>query len=281
MKKTTNPVVAASSMFLEVLCLVGLALSSVLWCAEPVGLPQEIITYGFLSWNYGDVNKLLGSSASPGLAREMKALQGAFSSLNCDIPTRLSFPHKAFIVPSFPVGQWIGFVRTAETPPEEGTLFVTEPRRTKMPRVLVVLSSVAPERTTVFSIEERDGGYVSSLVYDSFKKGKIRNANHTVIGAVTAVSVGNGDEILLREWAEPGSRPGIMGSMGRVFQIDPNRDEILLKKSGALPRSGLAQTPDLWGLRFRGRKSHGWEQVARSCYIRLRLLPGHFVPVEY
>ena len=236
MRRTINPGVAASSVLLEVACVLTFAPGAGLSAVTSGDLPQAVIAYGFLSSNYAEFDQLLTSGPALSLARDMKALGSALDSLHCDVPIRIGFPHKAFVVPSFPASQWIGFARTAETPPEEGTLFVTEPLRRVPQRVLVVLSSAAPERTTVFWLGGDKQGYVSGLVYDSFNKGEISNSAHTGIGAVTSVSVGKSDQILLREWAEPGSRPGFMGAVGRVFQVDLTRGEITLKTGGTLPR---------------------------------------------
>lgn len=240
MRKTLNPGVAVSSLALGAACVLAFVPRNALRATPSADLTQAVIAYGFLSSNYGDFDKLLGAGSALGLAGDMKALEGALGSLNCDVPIRIGFPHRAFVVPSYPVGQWIGSIRTAETPPQEGTLLVTEHLRMKPARVLVVLSSVAPERTTVFWIEGTVRGYLSRLVYDSFRKGKIANAPHTVIGAVTAASAGRSDEIFVKEWAEPGSRPRTMGSVGRVFKVDPARDEVTLKSPGLLPQEQVA-----------------------------------------
>jgi hypothetical protein len=235
MRRSMNAFVVASSLLLETLCALALGTPKASAVVTSVDLPQTIITYGFLVGHYPD-EFILGREPRTPLASDMKALNDALNSLDCDVPIRLGFPHRVFVVPSLPVGQWIGFVRTADTPPDEGTLFVTEPLRTKPERVLVVLSSVSPERTTVFWVERSVQGYASGLVYDSFKKGKISNENHTAMGAVTAVSAGEGEEILLKEWAEPGSRPRQMGSVGRVFRVDAARHEITLEIPGTFPQ---------------------------------------------
>lgn len=233
MRMTANPgVPARSSLLLGVVCVLALALAASLSAVASGSLSQAVITYGYLRSNHADFDQLLASGPTLAVARDMKALEGALDSLRCDVPTLLAFPHRALVVPSSPVGQWIGFPTTEESPPEEGTLFVTQPLRAPPQRVWVVLSSVAPERTTVFWLEEGERGYVSGLVYDSFNKGKISNAPHTMIGAVTEVNLGKGDKILLKEWAEPGSRPGQMGAVGRVFQVDLARGEVTLKTPG-------------------------------------------------
>jgi hypothetical protein len=98
-------------------------------------------------------------------------------------------------------------------------LFVTDPLVGTSQRVWVVLSSVAPEETTIFWLERSDGGYRSGLVYDSFNKGVIQNEPRTAIATVTAVRIESSSEILLEELLEPGSRRNQRGAAGRVFQV--------------------------------------------------------------
>jgi hypothetical protein len=195
-------------------------------------LPQAIIAYGFLRSNYADFDQLLTSARSSAVVRDINELQQALFSLRCDVPTRLAFPHQDLIVPPVPVGDWIGFQRLTE----EGMLFVTQAVGVNPQRVWVVLSSVAPTRTTVFSFQNSGQGYASSLLYDSFNKGDVSNAPDTVIGAVVQVNLQKNNDILLKEAAEPGSRPGRMGAVGKIFQINFIDGNVLLKAAGALPQ---------------------------------------------
>jgi hypothetical protein len=222
MLKTTERAVLASSLLLGLACVAvaqGLSHGAI----ERDQLAQTIISYGFLRSTYVDFDQLLASDSAPSIARDMKAMQAALTSLGCDVPTRLAFPHGAFVIPTVPVGVWIG--RTAKSSPQEGTLFVTESGAAK--GVTVVFSSVAPEETTVFWLAQ---DYTVGLVYDSFHKGEVRNAPSTTMGAIVAVGVAKSGDLLLREWAEPGSRPRLMGAVGRVFQVNMEHRETVLTR---------------------------------------------------
>jgi hypothetical protein len=213
----------------------SLALPPGLAAPEKGNLSQLLVAYGFLISHYPD-EFLLGRQPGTRLARDMKALNHALDSLGCDVPTRLAFPHRDLIVLSSSAAQWAGFPGGVGSPPEEGTLFVIQAPPTASHRNWVVLSSVAPEETTVFWVEADKQGYATGLVYDTFKKGEVKNVRKTAIGAVAWVSIGQDGGILLREWAEPGSRGGHMGEAGRVFQVGFLSGDVSLKSPGKLPR---------------------------------------------
>jgi hypothetical protein len=229
MKTTTGLDAAVIRVLLEMTLLICFVSTIAFSATRGTDLPQAVVTYGFLASKSADFPARGVWAQAATVVGEMAALGRALESLNCDVTTRLGSAHRVFVVPVSPVGQWIGYVRKAETPPTEGSLFVTEPFNEN--RVLVVLSSVAPEWTTVFWVEARDQGYGAGLVYDSFKRGKISNVAHSMIGAVTCVSVADQDAILLREWAEPGSRPTMMGDVGRVFRLDLKQEKVTLEST--------------------------------------------------
>jgi hypothetical protein len=223
-------------------CCVALACFSVLSTSLSRGLavPQQgsltqaLVTYGYLVSHYPD-EFVLGHEPGTPLATGIKDLTDALNSLGCDVPSRLAFPHRALIVLPSSARQWAGFAGAKGRPPEEATLFVIDPPLEVNNRRWVVLSSVAPEQTTVFWIEPRKQGYTTWLVYDTFKKGNVKNHPKTAIGAITGVSVEKTGVIFLKEWAELGSRPRHMGKVGRVFRIDPSSGDVTLHFAGRLP----------------------------------------------
>ncbi len=240
MKPTARPVVTgASSLLLLLSCgltlLPSIAPGASSAASENGDLSQAIIAYGFLVSQY---SPNLSSSQRPTapLVLDMKRLDDALSSLGCNVPNVLAFPHKAILVPSSVLGQWLGPSAVPNLAPQEGLLFVAEWPRLPSARALVVLSGVAPDETTVFWFEGGNGAYQAKLVYDSFKMGTIRNAPNTNIGAVTAIRLESSRNILLREWAEPGSRPGHMGAEGRVFRVNLFQHTATLVSSGTTPR---------------------------------------------
>jgi hypothetical protein len=197
------------------------------------GLPQAIVAYGYPRWDYLEFDRLLALIPELGLASDLKSLDKNLDSLHCDVPKRMAAPHRALILPPFPITQWFGFERP-ESSPEDGWLFVTQDNWSSPDRVLVVLSSSGPEQTTVFWLEHSDKGYAAKLLFDSFTKGKIANET-TMVGAATFVSFEGEDAILLKEFREPGSGP-FEHMMGRVFRLDLLSDTITLVSPGVLQK---------------------------------------------
>jgi hypothetical protein len=229
MRRTSRRLAVRSSAF-GLACILGALPASAGggdWSAS--SLSQAVITVGFLRSRYVDLDRLLASGSAPAMTRELRALDEALNAVGCDLRIRFAFPHRAVVVPPSLAGLRIGFERKA---PQEGALFLVEQPQASPQRVWVVFSSQAPEATTVFWLQ---GGDKTGLVYDSIDKGEIRNEPTTRIGYIVAVTRGTRGEILLEEWAEPGSRPGASGALGRVFQVDLNRGEVLLQAAGTLP----------------------------------------------
>jgi len=218
---------------LSICCLLGLAQAAFAQTvAATRDLPEAVIAYGFLSSNYADFDKLLASGSTFAVAHDMKALQNVLDSLDCDLVIRLQFSHKDLLVSPSPLGQWIGFPKMEDTPPNQDTLFVIHPMPQFPHRVWVVLASVAPARTTVFWLQQDKSCCQTGLVYDTFNKGAIRSAPYTSIGAVTAVSIGEKGAILLKEWRERGSGPHGIGLAGSVYEVDTKRGDVRLKTEG-------------------------------------------------
>lgn len=225
---------AASRSLLLAACALTLALAPVARTAVPEkrSLSQAIVAYGFLRGDYLDLDKLFASDASLPVVQNLQALDSALKSLDCDVPTRIALPHKALILPSSPMEQWFGFARPGgRNSPDRGWLFVTQSSGTGSGRVLVVLSSASPDRTTVFWLEETGTGYSAKLLYDSLKKGKISNAT-TMVGAATEVKIEKTGEVLLKDWGEPGVGPREFARVGRIFRLNPSQDTVALVSPG-------------------------------------------------
>jgi len=197
-----------------------LALSSVwsIHAQENNEAAQAIIVYGFLVEHYPN-DFLVASHATAPLVKDMSLLASALDSIHCDVPTRLAFPHRAIVVPSSAADRWLGFRRLDKNRVQDGSLFVIEYSRSGSQRILVVLSSLGPARTTVFWVEKSEGGYVGKLVYDSFKKEEL--ANETTLGATAEVKLANNNDVLIKELVEVGSGPlRWQFAKGRVFRVD-------------------------------------------------------------
>lgn len=233
MRATAKLDVTASSLLLVAGCILTLvvALNSEIVAPNKVDLSQAVIAYSFLRWDYLDLEKLFASDSNLPVVQNLKALDTGLKSLDCDVPTRLAVPHRALILPASPMN-WFGFERPAErNSPDRGWLFVTQSSGNGSERVLVVLSSASPDRTTVFWLEGRGSGYEANLLYDSLKKGRISNAA-TMVGAATEVKIEKNGEVLLKDWGEPGVGPREFARVGRIFRLDALHDIIALVSPG-------------------------------------------------
>jgi hypothetical protein len=182
-------------------------------------LPSVVISYGLFCARY-DSFKSLGSNPQNvliKLGKNIDALPGGIS-------TTLAFAHRSFIVQNNLKDQFSGFVRVdkktleASNVPFESLLFVTTPLESFGNRVLVILSSVSPEQTTIFSV---DKNLNVELLYDSINKNKISNVkNSTTLGSVYGVRVIRPGYFLLDERMEPGGRGLIPPTENRTFAVD-------------------------------------------------------------
>ncbi len=87
----------------------------------------------------------------------------------------------------------------------------------------------------MFWIEEANKGYLAKLLFDSFKKGKISNES-TVMGAATSIRFEGDNDILLKDWGEPGIGPPEFMRTGRVFRLNLSRDTLTLVSPGTRPQ---------------------------------------------
>lgn len=233
-----------SRLLFPAACLI-LALVPVSAVAVPGqrSLPQTVITYGFLRWNYVDLDRLFASDQRFPVIQDLQKLDTALKSLDCDVPARLAMPHAALILPPFPKNVWFGFQRIGvRNSPDRGWLFVTEPTERDSQRVLVVVSSASPERTTVFWLRDTGTGYATQLLYDSLKKGRVTNAA-TIMGAATEVKIENAGNVLLKDWGEPGVGPREFARIGRIFRLEPSQRTVLLVSPGIPVRRFQAAQP--------------------------------------
>jgi hypothetical protein len=231
-RRTAN--VAINSLILLTGCVLSMPLSAASGTASPEdkSLPQAIIAYGLFRSDYLALDRLFASDDKGTVLQHLKTLDSSLKALDCDVAMRLAGPHRALILPPVPVNAWFGFPRPrGRRSLDAGWLFVTEPVRVNSGRVLVVLSSAAPEHTTVFWLEKTNVGYSTKLLYDSFKKNKVNNET-TVIGAVTEMKIDKDKNILLKDWGEPGVGPSQFLRWGRVFRLDTSQDTVSLVSPG-------------------------------------------------
>ncbi len=182
-------------------------------------LPSIVVSYGLFCARY-DSFKLLESNPHNVLIKLGKNID----TLPGGISTGLAFAHRAFIVQNNINNQISGFVRDdkksleASNVPFESLLFITTPIESFGNRVLVILSSVSPEQTTIFAVDKKIN---VELLYDSINKNKITNIkNSTTLGSIYGVHVIRPGYFLLEERMEPGGRGLLSPTENRTFVVD-------------------------------------------------------------
>lgn len=201
-------------------------------------LPSIIISYYLYIKRYPEF-KSLESTPQNILIKLRKNLD----ALSLGITHDISFVHMAFIVQNNIQGHVSGYFRIKNKTlkesgvPYESMLFVTTPIESFGNRVLVIISSVSPERTTIFSV----GNNLSTeLLYDTFDKNDIKNKEEMLSSGSTDsmysifnVRVEKPGVFLLEERRDRGSvHPFHPTIEGRKFIIDVTKDkfELSMKK---------------------------------------------------
>jgi hypothetical protein len=191
---------------------------------------QAVVTYGFLRYDYLSFDQVIASNPNLAATKKLKSLDAALGSLDCDLRTRMAGPHKLLALPSFPVGRWVGFPGSSKN--SIGSwLFVVETPDARQHKTLVLFSNEAPGQTTVFWLEKSSGGYAAKLVFDSFKKGKVRN-EWTTVGAATSIKFLDENHLLLKDHGEPGVGPPEFRRINRVFRLDLSQASVTLVSPG-------------------------------------------------
>jgi hypothetical protein len=197
-------------------------------------LPMIVIAYNMLCSRYESFKCLESSPKNPLI--KMKTNIDAFES---GISTVMAFTHLAFTTENNIEGHMSGFIRVNNKTLEESCvpftniLFVTTPIKSYNNHILVILSSVSPDRTTVFSVGKR---LDVNLLYDSFMKNEIKNAmdikGTRTIGSIYGIRVLKPGSFLLQERMEPGALGFAPPYKNRIFRIDVTKGsfEITLTK---------------------------------------------------
>ena len=130
-----------------------------------IQLPNIVIAYNLFCSYYNDFKELESEDKNV-LIRFGRNLD----QLETGISTGLVFTKMAFIIQDIE-GHFSGFPRIQEETiedseiPFESILFVTTPIESFNNRILLILSSVSPERTTIVSVDKK---LQTELLYDSF-----------------------------------------------------------------------------------------------------------------
>lgn len=196
-------------------------------------LPSIVVAYSLYCARYTSF-KLL--EADP--QNVLVMLKKKIDALPGGISTGLGFAHMAFIVQNNISDHLSGFIRLNNRPidqskfPFESILFVTTPVESFGNRVLVVLSSVSPERTTIFSVDNRIN---IELLYDSFNK-NLFDQKKTTIGSIYAVRVTKPGRYLLEERMDPGGRAFFSTYENRSFVMDVTKGTFEISLEVRSPR---------------------------------------------
>jgi hypothetical protein len=239
MRQTRNLAVIAISIVLLAAWLASMPVLPEAFASSPgqsddFNPSQAIVTYGFLQYDYLSFDQVIASNPNLAVAKDLKSLDTALESLGCDLRRRMAWPHQVLVLPSFPVGQWIGFPSSSKN--SIGSwLFVMERPGTHRHETLVILSGEAPNHTTVFWLKQADEGYVVKLLFDSFKKGEVSNEK-TVVGAARSIKFLDENQLLLKDQGEPGTEPPEFRKINRVFRLDLLQASVTLVSPGTRPQ---------------------------------------------
>ena len=124
-------------------------------------------------------------------------------ALDLQIPLRLAFTHEAFLVQVDGARQKYGYSPNDgnDLPdskiPYESCIFVTTPLASMDNRILCLLSSVSPERLTIFSIDNRLN---CKSLFDSLKYKLVENDR---IGSIYSIKVVNSSCFIMEERYSP------------------------------------------------------------------------------
>jgi hypothetical protein len=136
-------------------------------------LPELVSGYSFLATWYPDLLQALGSSEAQEkhkllarniIARHLGKLQGSLLALrpNRGLPGGIGSAPRTFLMQTGLKGQVYGYPWAKE--PDYTTLFISLPASEAATEIVVISSSVAPQYTTVFSL---DTSLHAVLIYDS------------------------------------------------------------------------------------------------------------------
>lgn len=150
-------------------------------------LPDIVIAYSHFCSHYLDEFKTVRLDSNNAFSR----LERNLDQLKCDISTRLAFTHRSFIVQNMK-GYYAGYKKIGRKSievskiPYEGILFVTTPIEKLDNRILIFLSSIRPEESTIVEI---DNELNTKLIYDSFNNRS--NVGISTIYQIRLISPGN------------------------------------------------------------------------------------------
>jgi hypothetical protein len=188
-------------------------------------LPMIVIACDLLCSRHESFKCLEGSPKNPVIK-----LITNIDALGIGISTVMGFTHLAFTTENNIEGHMSGFIRVNNKTLEESSvpftniLFVTTPIKSYNNHILVILSSVSPNRTTVFSVDNK---LDVNLLYDSFEKNEIKNVmdikGTRTIGSIYGIRVLKPGSFLLQERMEPGALGFASQYKNRNFRIDATK----------------------------------------------------------
>jgi hypothetical protein len=151
-------------------------------------LPSIIIAYNLYAAHYNEFKCLWKKGEDSNFIVKLYAV---LEQMDCAINDRMSFTHLAFISQGNTSGHFSGQVVSKdkcmnEDKQDVSTLFVTTPIATFGNKVLVILSSISPERTTIISVDDMLN---ADLLYDTIRK-HLKGAPICSISSANVISPG-------------------------------------------------------------------------------------------
>ena len=124
---------------------------------EPNFLPMLVASYAYALAS-GAENRTNAVNPESSLGRDYAALEKGLENLHAEVPTKIAFVRELRLLDLTLAGS------RAVGSREKGTLYIVGPIAKLGNVVLVIVSGVSPDSTTIFTIDERLN---AKLVYDS------------------------------------------------------------------------------------------------------------------
>jgi hypothetical protein len=177
-----------------------------------IKLPTIVIAYNLFCSYYNEFKTL-----EPEHKNILIRLGRSLDQLNIGISTRLALTSRTFIIENIE-DHFSGFPRVHEKTIEESKipfdriLFVTTPIESFNNRILLILSSVSPERTTIISVDKK---LHTELLYDSF----VQN-NNIEISSIYFIRVLKPGRFWLETRIRPSYREFYKNKKNRTFILE-------------------------------------------------------------
>lgn len=204
----------------------------------PNDLPSFVLAYSLALRQYEEFRCLWESTGKDQYKHPFPLLEANLNRISPNINVSFGFTHNAFIVQNHIRGHFSGFGAEENRDnqmlmiPFENILFVTTPIESYGNRCLVFLSSVRPESTTIFAIDQE---LKVKLLYSTFddKFNKISEKEYsTIMCSIFSIQVREPGTFILNE--REGNRCTISKER-RTFRLGVGKGGFKISLEGSKP----------------------------------------------